>query len=117
MIIALVDSRSARIYRYALGELRELSEMALSVPDSAEPGETAVSRKRAVRAAVVEVAGYLGNTPTVARSSYIDPRVIDALFAVLVNFVQGAFVSNEFRTKFPGSTTGFELLRVLVDYL
>lgn len=38
VIIALVDSRSARIYRYALGELRELSEMALSVPDSAEPG-------------------------------------------------------------------------------
>ena len=35
----------------------------------------------------------------------------DALFAVLVNFVQGAFVSNEFRTKFPGSTTGFELDR------
>jgi DNA topoisomerase IB len=23
------------------------------------------------------VAGYLGNTPAVARSSYIDPRVID----------------------------------------
>lgn len=36
-IIALVDSRSARIYRYALGELRELPEMALSVPDL-EPG-------------------------------------------------------------------------------
>ena len=51
---------------------------AASLADSAEPGETAVSRKRAVRAAVVEVAGYLGNTPTVARSSYIDPRVIDA---------------------------------------
>lgn len=26
---------------------------------------------------MVEVARYLGNTPTVARSSYIDPRVID----------------------------------------
>jgi DNA topoisomerase IB len=24
-----------------------------------------------------EVAGYLGNTPTVARASYVDPRVID----------------------------------------
>ncbi len=35
------------------------------------------SRKRAVRAAVVEVSQYLGNTPTVARSAYIDPRVID----------------------------------------
>ena len=27
-----------------------------------------------------QVAEYLGNTPTVARSSYVDPRVID-LFA------------------------------------
>lgn len=38
VIIALVDSRSARIYRYALGELQELPDMALSVPESAEPG-------------------------------------------------------------------------------
>jgi len=38
VIIALVDSRSARLYRYALGELEELSDMALSVPDAAEPG-------------------------------------------------------------------------------
>jgi DNA topoisomerase IB len=28
-------------------------------------------------AAVKEVAAYLGNTPTVARASYIDPRVLD----------------------------------------
>ncbi len=41
------------------------------------PVATATARKRAVRAAVVEVAGYLGNTPTIARSSYVDPRVID----------------------------------------
>jgi DNA topoisomerase IB len=26
---------------------------------------------------VAEVAEYLGNTPTIAKSSYIDPRVID----------------------------------------
>ncbi len=35
------------------------------------------SRKRAVARAVGEVAQYLGNTPAVCRSSYIDPRVID----------------------------------------
>jgi DNA topoisomerase-1 len=34
-------------------------------------------RKRAVSRVVTEVANYLGNTPTVCRSSYIDPRVID----------------------------------------
>lgn len=42
-----------------------------------EPGDTAASRKRAVRQAVLEVSSYLGNTPTVARGSYIDPRVFD----------------------------------------
>lgn len=44
---------------------------------SDEPGDTGASRKRAIRAAVREVAGYLGNTPAVARASYIDPRVFD----------------------------------------
>jgi DNA topoisomerase IB len=34
------------------------------------------ARKRAVARVVSEVAGYLGNTPAVARASYIDPRVI-----------------------------------------
>lgn len=50
---------------------------AAALAASAEPGRTAASRKRAVKAAVEEVAGYLGNTPTIARNSYIDPRVID----------------------------------------
>jgi hypothetical protein len=39
---------------------------------------TATSRKRAINRAVEEVATYLGNTPTVCRASYIDPRVLDA---------------------------------------
>ena len=43
-----------------------------------EPGDTKASRKRAVKQAVMEVSSYLGNTPTVARTSYIDPRVLDA---------------------------------------
>jgi DNA topoisomerase IB len=34
------------------------------------------ARKRAVTRVVREVAAYLGNTPSVARASYIDPRVI-----------------------------------------
>lgn len=34
-------------------------------------------RKRAIVRVVQEVAHYLGNTPAVARASYIDPRVID----------------------------------------
>jgi DNA topoisomerase I len=35
------------------------------------------ARKRAIVRTVKEVAYYLGNTPTVARNSYIDPRVFD----------------------------------------
>ena len=35
------------------------------------------ARKRLVRCAVEEVAHYLGNTPSVCRASYIDPRVFD----------------------------------------
>jgi DNA topoisomerase IB len=34
------------------------------------------ARKRAIARVVTEVADYLGNTPAVARASYIDPRVI-----------------------------------------
>ena len=50
---------------------------AAALAESDEPGETRASRQRAIRAAVAEVAEFLGNTPTIARSSYIDPRVID----------------------------------------
>jgi DNA topoisomerase I len=38
---------------------------------------TKTARKRAVTRVVKEVAYYLGNTPAVARASYIDPRVFD----------------------------------------
>ena len=46
---------------------------AVSLASSEEPGESKASRKRAVRNAMVEVSEYLGNTPTIARSSYVDP--------------------------------------------
>ena len=35
------------------------------------------ARNRTIAAAVKDVAGYLGNTPAIARKSYIDPRVFD----------------------------------------
>jgi DNA topoisomerase IB len=38
---------------------------------------TKTARRRAIRAAIVEVAEYLGNTPAIAKKSYVDPRVID----------------------------------------
>ena len=51
---------------------------AAALAETPEPGVTKASRKRAVAGAMKEVASFLGNTPTLARSSYVDPRVIDA---------------------------------------
>jgi DNA topoisomerase-1 len=52
-----------------------LAAVALAV--SAEAVASKTARKRAVARAMKEVAHYLGNTPAVCRSSYVDPRVID----------------------------------------
>jgi DNA topoisomerase-1 len=52
-----------------------LAAVALAVSGVAASGKT--SGKRAKSHAVKEVARYLGNTPTVCRASYIDPRVFD----------------------------------------
>ena len=41
------------------------------------PAPSKTGRRKAVVAAMKQVSGYLGNTPTVARASYVDPRVID----------------------------------------
>jgi DNA topoisomerase I len=51
-----------------------LAAVALSVAGFAD---TPYQRKRAEVHAASHVAHYLGNTPTVARDSYIDPRVFD----------------------------------------
>jgi DNA topoisomerase IB len=40
--------------------------------------EGPAKRQRAVTRVMREVAEYLGNTPTVARASYVDPRVVEA---------------------------------------
>jgi DNA topoisomerase IB len=52
-----------------------LAAVGLAVSEPAAGREAA--RKRAIARVVREVAGYLGNTPAVARASYIDPRVIE----------------------------------------
>jgi DNA topoisomerase-1 len=52
-----------------------LMAVGLAVSTAAPPSVSA--RKRAVSRAVTEVSTYLGNTPAVCRSSYIDPRVVD----------------------------------------
>jgi DNA topoisomerase IB len=52
-----------------------LAAVGLAVSERATDSDSA--RKRAVARVVQEVADYLGNTPAVARASYIDPRVIE----------------------------------------
>ncbi|WP_244931447.1 DNA topoisomerase IB [Nocardioides sp. W7] len=51
---------------------------AAALAETREPGHSKASRKRAVSGAMNEVSSFLGNTPTLARSSYVDPRVIEA---------------------------------------
>ncbi|MGI5240869.1 DNA topoisomerase IB [Dactylosporangium sp. CA-139066] len=46
--------------------------------DEAGPQPTKTARRKAVAGAMREVADRLGNTPAVARSSYVDPRVVEA---------------------------------------
>ncbi|GAA3155234.1 DNA topoisomerase IB [Nonomuraea roseoviolacea] len=47
-------------------------------PGKKEKGPGKTARKRAVARVMREVSEYLGNTPTVARESYVDPRVVEA---------------------------------------
>jgi DNA topoisomerase IB len=55
-----------------------LAAVALAVStDASSP----TARKRAITRAMKEVAHYLGNTPAVCRSSYVDPRVVDRYLA------------------------------------
>ena len=55
-----------------------LASVALAVSTNAT---SAAARKRAIVRAMKEVAEYLGNTPAVCRSSYVDPRVVDRFHA------------------------------------
>src|SRR5262249_30073725 len=43
-----------------------------------EPPASARAERDAVKAAIEQVAGDLGNTPTVCRASYVHPKVLDA---------------------------------------
>jgi DNA topoisomerase IB len=57
------------------------------------------ARRRAVARAMREVAEYLGNTPAVARGSYVDPRVVDL-------FEDGVTIERQLRRLGEGATFG-----------
>ncbi|QKW33565.1 DNA topoisomerase IB [Actinomadura sp. NAK00032] len=50
---------------------------AVGLAVSVRAGGSGTARRRAIVRVVKEVAAYLGNTPAVARASYIDPRIIE----------------------------------------
>jgi DNA topoisomerase IB len=67
------EEMSAKDFRTWHGTV--IAEVVLA--EANESAKTIRARRRAVSTAMKEVAGYLGNTPAVARASYVDPRIID----------------------------------------
>lgn len=67
----LGDDVSAKDFRTSHGTVHAAVALAR------RPETTVTTRKRAVAAAMRDVAEHLGNTPTLARASYVDPRLID----------------------------------------
>ncbi len=80
------DSFSAKNFRTWNGTLLAAVTLARCELDSA----TERGRHRAIRRATADVSELLGNTPAVARGSYIDPRVFD-------RFLSGATIAGELR--------------------
>ncbi|MEU8228501.1 DNA topoisomerase IB [Actinoplanes sp. NPDC048967] len=66
------EEMTAKDFRTWHGTVKAAEELA-----AAGPQETKTGRKKAVSHAMKEVAEMLGNTPAVARSSYVDPRVVE----------------------------------------
>lgn len=64
---------SAKDFRTWHGTVHAAHALAILAADT---GRSERARKRAVAAAMIEVASHLGNTPTVARKSYVDGRLI-----------------------------------------
>jgi DNA topoisomerase I len=70
---------------------------ASALAETDEPGQTKASRKRAVSAAMKEVSQFLGNTPTLARTSYVDPRVVEAYERGRTIKVRGSYDTDDAR--------------------
>jgi DNA topoisomerase I len=67
---------------------------AAALADSLEERRTKTARKKAVVRAMDEVAEYLGNSRSIARASYVDPRVVDL-------YEDGETIASAVRRKYP----------------
>ncbi|PZF83903.1 DNA topoisomerase IB [Jiangella anatolica] len=70
------DDNSAKDFRTWHGTV--LAAVALATVSDDPAGLSRTARRRAETRAIKEVAEYLGNTPAVCRSAYVDPAVIEA---------------------------------------
>jgi DNA topoisomerase IB len=100
----LGDEFSAKDFRTWRGTVIAAHALALSDASSK------TARKRSITAAMREVADHLGNTPTVARTSYVDPRVVDL-------FDDGITVAAGHRPIAPGATVSRTLERQVLRLL
>ncbi|MBT2594604.1 DNA topoisomerase IB [Arthrobacter sp. ISL-72] len=63
---------TAKDFRTLRGTVAAAVSLALTGPQ-----KTAAARKRAISLAMQDAAAALGNTPSIARKSYVDPRLLD----------------------------------------
>src|SRR4051794_15600377 len=75
LFIKQATGRDASAKDFRTWNAAVLAAVGLAAAKSAP--KTKTGRRRAITHVVKEVAYYLGNTPAVARASYIDPRVFD----------------------------------------
>jgi DNA topoisomerase IB len=100
----LGEEYSAKDFRTWRGTV--IAAAALSSSDAS----TKTARKKSVAAAMREVSEHLGNTPAVARSSYVDPRVVDL-------FEDGVVVAGGHRAVAPGEPVSRTLEKQVLELL
>lgn len=83
-----------------------IAALALADGDRSTP----TRRKKSIAAAMQEVSEHLGNSAAIARSSYVDPRVVDL-------FEDGVTVSADHRRVAPGATLSRALERQVLRIL
>ena len=100
----LGDDFTAKDFRTWRGTVIAAHALALSDASSKN------ARKRSIAAAMREVGDHLGNTATVARGSYVDPRVVDL-------FNDGITVAGGHRSIAPGAPVSRTLERQVLRLL
>lgn len=86
------DGFTAKDFRTLHGTVAAATSLA-----RAGQAQTSRARQRAIAEAVREAAAVLGNTPAIARASYVDPRLFDAFEAGRTVSLNGRAVESQLR--------------------